>query len=193
MHFTVEAQEKVKPYLIDGVVAVDATAGNGFDTVFLAGCVGQAGKVIAIDRQGQAIERTQKRLVEAGLSGRVDCVVGNHGDLESILSDRGISRIDCAMFNLGYLPHGDKSVVTEPESTLKALKAVERVLVTGGIVSILAYVGHRDGENEASVVARWIGELGTSYTIERWSDEENPKSPILWILRKLDLSHPQGR
>ncbi len=193
MHFTVEAQEKVKPFLVDGAVAVDGTAGNGFDTLFLAGCVGESGKVIAIDRQEQAIERTQQRLVVAGFSRRVESIVGDHADLESILSVRGVSCIDCAMFNLGYLPHGDKSVITQPESTLKALKAVERVLVPGGVVSILAYVGHPDGENEAGVVARWIGELGTSYAVERWSDEENPRSPILWILRKLDRSDPQGR
>lgn len=193
MHFTVEAQEKVKPFLVDGAIAVDATAGNGFDTVFLASCVGDSGKVIAIDRQEQAIGRTQQRLVEAGLSTRVECIIGDHADLQSILSVREIAYINCAMCNLGYLPHGDKSVVTQPESTLKVLMAVDRVLVPGGVVSILAYVGHRDGENEATEVARWIENLGASYSVDRWSDEENPRSPILWILRKLDLSHPQSR
>ena len=184
MHFTVEAQELCRPWLREGSIAVDATAGNGFDTVFLAQCVGESGKVFAVDLQPSAVMRTRERVEALGLSERVECVQGDHADLGQMLAERNCADIDCAMFNLGYLPHGDKSIVTRPASTLHALQSIDRVLVAGGIVSLLVYVGHEEGQEEGRVVRRWIEEQGDRYEVKYWTDDGNIKSPTLWFLRK---------
>jgi hypothetical protein len=184
MHFTVEAQELCRPWLRQGAIAVDATAGNGFDTVFLAQCVGSSGRVLAVDRQALAIARTRERVAALGLSERVECVEGDHAELGRLMSDRNLVNIDCAMFNLGYLPHGDKSIVTRPESTLRALKAVDLVLSDQGILSLLVYVGHDEEQEEKRVVQRWIEEQADRYEVRCWTDEGNFKSPTLWFLRK---------
>ncbi len=184
MHFTVEAQELCRPWLREGSYAVDATAGNGFDTVFLAQCVGESGKVFAVDLQPSAVMRTRERVEALGLSERVECVQGDHADLGQMLAERNCADIDCAMFNLGYLPHGDKSIVTRPASTLHALQSIDRVLVAGEIVSLLVYVGHEEGQEEGRVVRRWIEEQGDRYEVKCWTDDGNIKSPTLWFLRK---------
>lgn len=184
MHFTVEAQELCRPWLREGAIAVDATAGNGFDTVFLAQCVGSSGRVFAVDRQALAIARTRERVAALGFSGRVECVEGNHAELGQLMAERGLESIDCAMFNLGYLPHGDKTIVTRPDSTLRALKAIDGVLVVGGIVSLLVYVGHDEEQEEGRVVRRWIEEQGDRYEVRCWTDDGNIKSPTLWFLRR---------
>jgi hypothetical protein len=87
------------------------------------------------------------------------------------------------MFNLGYLPHSDKSIVTKAHSTIEALNALEPMLAPDAIVSILVYVGHQDGLAESLAVQAWITERSERYQIERLVDLENPSSPILWLLR----------
>jgi hypothetical protein len=87
------------------------------------------------------------------------------------------------MFNLGYLPHSDKSVVTKAQSTIEALNAIEPMLARNAIVSILAYVGHQAGLDESLAVEDWITNRSDRYQIERLVDPENPSSPILWLLR----------
>ena len=49
------AHRVAESVLREGDLAVDATAGNGHDTVFLAQAVGETGKVFAIDVQAAAI------------------------------------------------------------------------------------------------------------------------------------------
>lgn len=55
----------------------------------------------------------------------------------------GICRL--VTFNLGYLPGGDKNLITKVDTTLQALQAASNVLQPGGLISIVAYVGHPGG------------------------------------------------
>lgn len=65
-----------------GARVIDATAGNGHDTEFLARAVGEAGEVLAIDLQPAALEATLKRLGEdPGLARRVRVIQGDHAHL----------------------------------------------------------------------------------------------------------------
>lgn len=88
------------------------------------------------------------------------------------------------MFNLGYLPHSDKSVVTQAATTLRALDALEPILAPSAVISILAYVGHSAGLEESQAVDRWIQKRIDSYLVDRLVDESNSISPILWVLRR---------
>ncbi|MFM8570944.1 MAG: tRNA (mnm(5)s(2)U34)-methyltransferase [Pirellula sp.] len=184
MHFTLEAQSRCRPWITQSSIAIDATAGNGFDTLFLAQRVGPLGHVYAFDLQADAIARTSQRVADAGFSARVTCIQADHANLAEHIPKEHYGRVSCAMLNLGYLPHSDKSIVTKSHSTIRALDALEAMLSSNSMLSILAYVGHPDGLQESLAVETWIDQRTELFTSERLFDQNNPASPILWLLRR---------
>lgn len=144
-----------------GDLAVDLTAGTGQDTLVLAEAVGSGGQVVAFDLQTEALEKTAQRLEQHDLF--VKKLVGNkpvprafgvylvhacHSSLSRIVSHP----VRAIIANLGYLPGGDKSLITRPGSTLAALRLSLELLVPGGRLAVTVYPGHPRGEEEASVV-----------------------------------------
>lgn len=132
-----------------GDTVIDATAGNGHDTLFLAEAVGPDGHVIALDIQEQAIQSTADRLLKAGLSHRVDLHQSSHADLRKIAPSESPSVI---IFNLGYLPGADHAIITEATATLEALSASADLLKTGGTLAVICYPGHPGGDHESKAV-----------------------------------------
>lgn len=128
---------------------IDATAGNGHDTAFLAQCVGTGGRVIATDIQNEAVESTANRLDELGLSDRVEIHRMSHCSLDELVPPESVSAI---VFNLGYLPGADHTVTTETESTISALSKALGLLKAGGTLAVICYPGHPGGETEAVAV-----------------------------------------
>lgn len=153
---TVQAHREVAAVLRVGELAVDATAGNGHDTVFLAERVGPTGRVLAFDIQAAAIEATRARLAAAGLAERVGLVLGSHGDLAQHVAPGGVAAV---MFNLGYFPGGDHAVITRTADTLRALGAAVAALRPGGILTVVCYPGHPGGEEESAAVVDWAESL----------------------------------
>lgn len=188
MHFTVEAQRRAEASLFLGAVVVDATAGNGFDTQFLAERVGPDGLVIAIDIQPCAIERAGLLLGQKNLSFRTLLSVGDHANLKHIVAPKYWGEIACIMFNLGYLPSGDKTVITRKGTTISALMAAASMLRPAGLLTVIAYVGHAGGREEAEAVAQWMESVRGDFEIASLKDDTNPDSPILWTARKKGTS-----
>ena len=185
MHFTVEAQKYAKKYLSLGSIAIDATCGNGFDTLFLADQVGSSGIVYGIDVQVRAIECVRQKLSEQGTLPQCRLVNDSHSNLGSIVDAEHRGRVAVVMFNLGYLPFGDKAIVTTPKSTVAGLEQALTLLESGGLISVLAYPGHAGGLEESQCVGDWIEQHATSFEAARFQDEGNANSPILWLLTKL--------
>ena len=157
MHFTVEAQNLAKRFLVRGSIAIDATCGNGFDTLFLAEQVGSSGVVYGLDIQERAIETVRKKLIAKGMLSQCRLVVSCHSQLNSIVNPVHAGVVSVVMFNLGYLPLvGDKSIVTRTETTLVALDHASELVGPGGLISVLAYPGHTGGLEEANCVANWV-------------------------------------
>jgi len=142
--------ERIKP----GDRVVDATCGNGQDTLLLAELVGEGGHVQAFDIQEEALQRTKERLVAAGLDGRVDLLHAGHERLSELVE----GPLAAAVFNLGYLPAGDRSVTTAAATTITALQQAAGLLATGGLLLIAVYTGH-DGGEEWSAVQGWAAGL----------------------------------
>ncbi len=175
------AQDAVRSVLCSGDLAVDATAGNGHDTVFLAEAVGPTGRVIAFDIQPAAIDATRRRLRSSACEAAVELVEGCHSTLGDVLPEG--AELRAAMFNLGYLPGSDKRAITEAATTLPALTTCLERLGPGGIVSLMAYRGHPGGEEEAASIARMLDDLDEQrFSIER---HDAPGSgPVLWLVRR---------
>jgi len=124
--------------------------GNGHDTLFLAKLAKQ---VYAFDIQEQAVGKTRQRLSEAGLD-NVQLILAGHETL-----DQYTDHFKAAIFNLGYLPSADKSVITRPDTTLEALEKVCRGLEKGGRAAIMIYYGHEGGEVEKDEVLDYVSQL----------------------------------
>ena len=180
---TVLAHEHVAAVLRPGDGAIDATAGNGHDTVFLAERVGETGKVLAFDVQAEAIAAARMRVEAAGLTGQVEFILGSHGAIPEHAAPGSVAAV---MFNLGYFPGGDHAVITRTTETLAALEAALVVLKPGGVLTVVCYPGHAGGDEESAAVAEWSGGLEAAdfvATITRRTDTLRP-SPFLVSVRR---------
>lgn len=143
-----------------GDIAIDATVGNGVDTLFLAQTVGPRGLVYGFDIQEEALASARKRFAHADISdANVRWTLRNHAQMLDALPEEIHGTVAGVMFNLGYLPGGDRSVITQTDSTLSALDAALRVLKPGGLVTIVLYPGHPGGDVEAEAVHHWAEQL----------------------------------
>ncbi|GBG97490.1 class I SAM-dependent methyltransferase [Lactococcus termiticola] len=150
----IKIQEMAHALLADvikpGDLAVDATMGNGYDTVFLAGL---GAKTVAFDVQAEALEATQAKLEEAGLSARL--IHDGHEQLANYIQEP----VKAAVFNLGYLPGTDKSIVTTGDHTIQALDALLDLLEVAGRIVLVVYHGHPGGQEEKKAVVSWAESL----------------------------------
>jgi len=153
------AQQLVREALSDGGYAIDATLGNGHDTLTLAEAVGADGHVFGFDVQRQAVAATRKRMQTAGVADRVTCVEAGHEHMNQHVPSNAIGHVDAVMFNLGYLPGSDKSVITAPTTTLRGLEHALHYLRPGGVLTVVKYVGHEGGRSEAAAVDAWAASL----------------------------------
>lgn len=140
-----------------GDIAVDATIGNGHDTVFLANLVGETGHVYGFDIQEAAIEKTKQRLQEKGLERRTTLFLKGHEFAAECLPPS--TEIAGAIFNLGYLPGGDKTIVTTPETTISAVEQIFSMLKQEGIMILVIYHGHPEGAIERDHLMKFAHQL----------------------------------
>ena len=125
----------------EGLHFVDATCGNGFDSLFLCKVAGSSGHVSAFDIQEQAIERTTTLLGSNLEYKNYEIIKDSHEVINQYLSDK----IDVALFNLGFLPFSDKKVTTKPETTVNAIKNLLPILKTNGRIFITTYISYDTG------------------------------------------------
>ena len=161
---------------------IDATCGNGHDTLLLAELVGPHGRVWAFDIQQKAIDETTARLTSAG---HIKCAGLIHASHETIgLHCSG--PVTAVMFNLGYLPGGDRDVVTRPDSTLAGLEQSLEILAAGGIVAITIYPGHGGGNLERTAVEERVTQLApNSFHVWRMGQMNVPvEAPYFILIQK---------
>ncbi|MGI5879253.1 MAG: class I SAM-dependent methyltransferase [Syntrophomonadaceae bacterium] len=138
-----------------GDFVIDATCGNGQDTVFLAQLTGPQGTVMAFDIQAEAIRRTRQLLLEHQCLEQVMLIEDNHAHLEKYRPEK----VKAAMFNLGYLPGGDHHIVTGSNDTIAALKTILERLAPGGAITIAGYPGYEAGQQELIEVSEYLSGL----------------------------------
>ena len=144
--------------------AVDATVGNGHDTLFLAQLVGPSGKVFGFDVQEEALASAAERVL--GLD-QITLFHAGHEHLAERLPAEAKGRLAAAMFNLGYLPGGSHEIVTRTQTTLAALSQALDHLQPGGLVSLVLYSGHPGGDEEANAVRSHVERLPSTFTAAR--------------------------
>lgn len=169
-------------FLRDGNNAVDATCGNGHDTLLLARLVGVHGHVWGFDVQRQAVEETGRRLAEADLSSRVTLLPVGHEELAQHVA----VPLQVVLFNLGYLPGGDRGIITRPDTTGIALEQSLGLLAAGGVVIVTVYPGHDGGSEEQHAVEKWAAGLDPRayYSWRMGQTNVTPAAPYLLLVQK---------
>lgn len=138
-----------------GQIVVDATAGNGNDTLFLAKMTDSSGKVYAFDIQKQAIKNTEKLLIEHKCHEKVKLIEDSHENIGKYISEP----VNCIIYNLGYLPGGDKNIATSADATVRSIKWSVGALAPEGVLAVVVYPGHPGGDREASEVEDFLARL----------------------------------
>ena len=141
-------EEAVSP----GDWVIDGTAGNGHDTLFLAELTGPSGKVFAFDIQHEAIKATGEKIHSFQ---HVELVHDSHAKIQEYVKEP----ISAAVFNLGYLPKGDHSIITKAQSTLMALQQCLDLLKVNGLLLVVVYSGHEGGSEERDAVMEFVSNL----------------------------------
>ena len=143
-------------HLRPGDVAVDFTMGNGHDTEFLSKTVGPEGFVYAFDIQEQALSSTQEHLVRAGCPDNYQLILDSHSNVKKYVD----VPFKAGMFNLGWLPGGNKSITTLRETTLPAIRDAISLMDRDAILNIAVYPGHAEGDAEGQMILDYLGAEG---------------------------------
>ena len=149
------AADALKQVVRPGDRVIDATLGNGHDTRFLAELVGEAGHVTGFDIQPEAVARTEAALREAGLLPRCELHAIGHERIAELVT----APVRAVVFNLGWLPGGNKSITTHWETTRQAITGALVLLLPGGICTICAYPGHAAGDEERAALMDFLAAL----------------------------------
>jgi len=187
MRLTERVHHDLKQCLHQGDVVIDATAGNGHDTLFLAQTVGEQGKVFSFDVQAQALEKTRQRVQKQSHIAAVIYVHSGHENMQSELPLSYHGHIQAIVFNLGYLPQADHAITTTATTSLDAIQQGCDLLCLGGMISILAYTGHEGGREEAEAIKQWLLTLHENFEFDIEIPQNTKLSPPEYIfIRKIN-------
>ena len=172
------AHSKIKEYLSKDDIAVDMTAGNGNDTLLLATL---AKHVYSFDIQENAIANTRK-LLEKNEQHNITTILDSHENVGKYVKEP----IKCAVYNLGYLPKGDKTITTTASSTLKSLDNLLPLIKKNGLISITVYIGHDEGSVESDYVKEYVSKLPSNkYNVLLYSNMNKNNAPYNIFIEKI--------
>ena len=168
----------INKYVKSGSFAVDATAGNGNDTLKLLNKTGENGKVFAFDIQKEALDNTEKKLKENGYS-NYELILDSHSEIDKYIN----TPVSCVIFNLGYLPGGDHSIATKGETTIQAIEKSLNLISDDGFISLTVYYGKNSGTKEKDTVMEFIKNLDhKKYSALVFDFYNRPNNPPLTII-----------
>ncbi len=181
-NMTYNAHQIIKNHLQNinknDLVAVDGTVGNGFDLFFLAS-LKQVEYIIGFDIQQEAISTSCKRTKDCNK--QIELFLDSHHHI-----DQYIKKVDIGMFNLGYLPTGDKTIVTCAKTSLLAIQKTIELLTDGGILTIMTYSGHEEGYKEYQEIDKYLSHFyDRSINVFNLSLKNTHKEcPSLFVIKK---------
>lgn len=178
-------QHLLQKHLSPNAYVIDATVGNGNDTLFIAQLLNQHGKIWGFDIQQTAITNTTNRLKEQNIACSIELFQQSHAALLQRL-EQYIGKIDAVIFNLGYLPHHDESVTTMLSSTYQAILQATALLKIRGLLIIVAYPGHKHGMIEYKALQQLFAKANNNFyyasNYQQINGTNNP--PSVFVIEK---------
>lgn len=147
----------LKNSIQSGDIVVDATMGNGFDTLFLGSLVGETGHVYAFDIQQQALLNTKQLVANSDVHCHYHLILDGHQMIQNYIPQH--VQVGGAIFNLGYLPQSDKSITTKGDTTIQALEQLLTRLRLNRLVCLVVYAGHAGGQDEKDLLDAFVAQL----------------------------------
>lgn len=172
-------QNYINNYKHENMVLVDATCGRGNDTIFMANLVKEFGHIFSYDIQEEAINYTKDVLINNNIN-NVTLKLKSHEFIDE-------DSIDLVIFNLGYLPSGDKSITTKSDTTLNGLKKmINRIALNDNMLIILVlYPGHTEGKIESDLIDNYLFNLSSKqYLVTKYQNYNRPTSPFILTISK---------
>ena len=166
-------------HLKEGECAVDFTMGNGNDTLFLSKTVGESGKVYAFDIQEDALISTRAHLEANGAPENYTLICDSHHNAANYID----CKIKGGMFNLGWLPGGDKSITTMRETTMPAIETAISLLDSDGVLTVAVYPGHPEGDAEGKMIEEYLSSLSRfKLCVTKIKIVNSPTSPYFFLI-----------
>ncbi|MCX7772977.1 MAG: methyltransferase domain-containing protein [Clostridia bacterium] len=147
-----QAHELAEKIVRPGDAVIDATMGNGHDTLFMADLVGEAGRVYAFDIQESAVAKTRERIEKAGFTSRCHLIHDGHQNMDLYVKEP----VKLIIYNLGYLPGGDHNIGTRAETTIAAVEKSLSLISNDGLVIIVIYHGGDSGFEERDALLSYL-------------------------------------
>lgn len=169
-----------------GDFCIDATAGNGHDTLLLSQLAGPTGRVLAFDIQQSALDSAQETLKTHQAPNNVSFILDSHSHMNNYASAATAS---CIVFNFGYLPSGDHSLSTRSETSIPAITQGLELLKKDGLMSLCIYSGGDSGFEERDALLSYLKTLDSrKYLVILSSYYNRPNNPPIPVLiRKLHM------
>lgn len=133
-------------YINEKSIIVDATSGNGYDTLYFASRVK---KIYAFDIQENAIKEAKERTKEFN---NINFILDGHQNIDKYILDK----LDLVIFNLGYLPNSDKTITTLFETTKIAIEKSLKLLKPKKSIIITFYPGTKIGKEESEKILLFL-------------------------------------
>ncbi len=164
-------RDKISP----GSFCIDATAGNGGDTLLLCELVGNGGKVAAFDIQEAAVTATRSKISQAGYEDICKIILDSHANMKDYFTPESA---DAIIFNFGWLPGGSHDIFTRKDSSIEAITQGLEILKPGGIMSLCVYYGRNNGYEERDAILDFVGKLDYKrYTVIHLSFSNRVNDP----------------
>lgn len=175
----------IERFIMPESTVIDATLGNGQDTLKIAQRLGPKGRLYSFDIQKEAIERSQQLLEEADIKlPQIELIHDSHIHFDRYLAPE--EHVDFIIYNLGYLPRGDKSITTVADSTLQSVKIGLSLLKPYGMMVIAVYHGHEAGKEERDQLAQYLSTLDQrQYHVfcQQFINQKN-NPPFLYLIER---------
>lgn len=163
-----------------GDVVLDATMGNGKDTLLLSKLAGETGKTYAFDVQKLALDNTSKLIKDN--CAKATLILDSHDKIDEYIDEE----LSFAMYNLGYLPGGDKAITTKKDISLLSIRKCMKMIKVGGMITVCLYPGHEKGLEEALGIESYLsGKSPKDYFVLKTGNINIEKGPFLIMIKKL--------
>lgn len=191
LRITEQAHLLLRSWIKPGDIAVDATCGNGKDTALLVELCG-AGTVYACDIQQQALDSTRCHLEKTGSVSTVRFVQGCHSQWDQLLPSEHKGKIKIFVYNLGYLPHGNKALTTRAKTTIESVEQALDWVGAEAAILVVAYPGHSTGLEELEAFLEWChGKLPKNWKTTAYkSSGRFKRGPELYWLQNSGENFP---
>ena len=170
-------------HIHEGAFCIDATAGRGRDTAFLCSLTGDTGTVYSFDIQQEALDSTARLISEKQYKTNTKLILDSHSNL---LHYADAESVDAIVFNFGWLPGGDHSLFTLPETSIAAIQAGLRLLKVGGLMTLGIYYGGQSGFSERDALLQYLPTIDYrrfTVTITTFCNRPNNPSILAVIIK----------